>query len=427
MADEILKAVPAEDLPPIIVPKVPVEQKTPEYKIYTPKSPEYHPNWNNNKYTPKSPEYKIYTPRTPEYHPNWNNNKYTPKTPEYPQNWNNHKYNKKDMLTKLLQIYLKDKEATPQSLLVTKQYLKAGANASAVVDHIQDPILKQMVLAYATNKEPKKNLDGIPKMYIPFGHGYESNKRVLVPPGNMFISFNKCGLLTYTFNNMYFKIIEAIQKVPKAFEYFRKPIGNKKNIAKLLNVKEETIYIKAPPKDTLPDISYTLLAFWNYKDDNMSMYSLSGLVPLEAEMDPIDIKFLTFRHNKDDGIKFFTETFPELFKYSIKPSYEEVKAAFGTVEAIKDTLKMKDLDWKKVTEEIPLLPMFKVTIHELMKEFPGIYYHTLCRGPYEEENNISNSIFPPLRQLSEENASGGKRKTKKRSMKKRSTRKHKKN
>jgi ankyrin repeat protein len=334
--------------------------------------------------------------------------------------------------TQSLQMFLSTQpKATPENLLIFQTLVEYGADPSSFVNTVQNKNIKEFLSARSKPLTVSKNFPVVPNIYVPLGHGSERNMRRIIPAGNMFISFGTCGLMTKAQQEGYAELLADVQlkTLNKVKEFYGHPIANQKKIQAVLNRSE--MYIKAPPRDTLPNISYTLLSFWN--EPSQSRYEVSGLVPLEKMNDP-EFNFYEQTIEFTDDVKgeeFYTKTFPELFRFSVKPSYNKVKAAFESKEAIMKTLQFTTIkNWKEVAELIPKLPMFEITLYKLMDEFPGIYYHFVCRGPFENVSNsrYQSSAFPMLRQLSNQNKlvnpktyknallktkKGGKRKTRK--------------
>jgi hypothetical protein len=318
------------------------------------------------------------------------------------------------------------------NIALTKLFLQYGAknkqvNISKVGSTIQKLLQNSITVP--------KNFDVTPKIYVPLGHSDELQERILVPNNVMFVSFNTCGLITPSHQEGIVELFnDAKTKTETQLkEFYGNPNANNEQIQQILG--RQQMYIKVPhTKDTLPNIQYTLLRFWNTPTGLEFLYS--GLTPIEQfQNKDFHTNFQILQPNQIK-LDFFTNFLPSLFQFSEKPTQQEVINAFGTLDNLKQTIldnpqllpiyKQSRIEefrknpalltfdtfpspfitvsWFELAENIDKCSIFNISLYELIKDFPGIYYHFMCRGRFATESNAKEHFYA-TRRLSIANAS----------------------
>jgi hypothetical protein len=264
------------------------------------------------------------------------------------------------------------------------------------LDIAKERNLVQYVRLLSAPKNIQTNIETT-NIYFPNGHGFEecSKKRKVVPDDCVFVSFTQCGIMTQIEAEGYKSIINDIQ-TNEVLEKYAKPVQNRERIME--TIAEEfkgvsyfpDIRIKTPGM-TLPNIIYELLN--NF--DNNSFYIYSGLIPYTNVKQPLFHPDIIYSPG-EISIDYFKLFIPSLFRFSIFPTEEEVQKAFQNEESIiqslpkvkvngvqitADMLKTKKKEYLiELSKVIRNAPIFKTTLYDLMKRFPGVYYHTACRS-----------------------------------------------
>jgi hypothetical protein len=322
---------------------------------------------------------------------------------------------------------------SPQFLILLKLFLHNGGKLSEnfEIDFSKfNKTIQQLI--QNSNVSAPKNFDFIPKIYVPLSHSIELTERILVPKNSIFISFNVCGLVTGRNEEGIVELFEdaKTKSKTKLKKFYGKPIENREKIQQILG--RDKMYVKvSQTKDTLPNIEYNLIRSWNKPTSLQFLFS--GIVPIEKFKDKnFHINIQEFELNEIDQ-DFFTNFLPSLFQFSVKPTEQEIKNAFGTLDNLKQTIlnnpqvlpdneqsridefqKNPDLltidkiltsgivvTWLHLAENINKFSIFKEKLYDLLEDFPGIYYHFMCRGNLNNQTtNEYKEQFFPLRQLS---------------------------
>ncbi len=344
-------------------------------------------------------------------------------------------------------VNMKTKEGqTPLHLTAKYGVFNSIKIISFLMDHFADKSIRDMdgntpfdialksnnviVVEFLSKRLDKKNLQNPLNVYFPRAHSSEDckNPRKLVPKDSLFVSFGKCGLASYRGLSGFYAMVQDIKHLgPNAFQKYSKPVEFREEIYDIvqsfIETKEKEVKRKGDfgrsiyhdyrlkvPGQSLPNIRYSFLSVYDQKK-----FLFSGLIPLSKMLEPgYHADVMTWQG--DFTIDFFRVFIPSLFRYSVVPTEAQIAEAFKDEESILRTIYPKTpkpfseyIEKEKLIQElgsqIHKAKIFRYNVSDLMKKFPGVYYHTSCRGVCElnpdadeliRDINVLNTNYPDL-------------------------------
>ena len=268
--------------------------------------------------------------------------------------------------------------------------------------------------------KPRKNINQNNQnnisILIPFGHGNEIlYNREQIPNDKVLLSLASCGIATKVGENGFLQMVDYLsQNRP---DIFKKPIQNKDRIKDILQIP--TPLLDYSNEYLYPNLRFTLLSYWNYNDNNM--YGFSGIIPIELmkyiPLSPKKSEYLFKVLHKDITYDFFQNFIPSLFKFSVYPLVEEVKAYFNPIDRFKiniirdlpfifprevqyslsdyeDDLTLFDIEkyYSLIAKNLNKIPLFIIKLKDLYnsnQQDPMIVYNLICRGTYLDEQEMN--------------------------------------
>lgn len=259
--------------------------------------------------------------------------------------------------------------------------------------------------------------DPLDNVFVPIGHGGEdiTKPKERIPPGCTLVMLTTC-LNTHIWPDsglpQQLNLRKFLNENPMNEYIFSEPL---KHTHVLNEIFGNCAYYKAG--DEYPNITYSLNLRWPLQSWRLpKSYRYSGLIPFKTFVSPEEETGFHTRDIIETGFSWdhSIPNYREVYKYSIQPKSSQFPPVDSTDEIFikylrdlndpetnDDLDKMADLDEKTQSRTIKMIIRNSITLansgaevslSELMKKFPGTYYHFVCRGILKGDfpNNLKN-------------------------------------